>query len=146
VPQVRVQVTRDGEQWSAEFEFDRGVAAWVLPRSDVTRDGGKPWRPQSWSVETRGVRLQRRGFYDVLTADRGEVPLHVRVRFTPFAAGLQADYAPALAFTDGSVALYAALRMFPRIHCPRRRRFQRSEQSIRAAADLTIISRRGRTA
>ena len=38
----------------------------------------------------------------------------MRIRFTPFATGLQADYTPALLFTDGSVALYVAqFDMFP---------------------------------
>jgi hypothetical protein len=143
VPQVRVEVLRNGNEWSADFQFDRGVAAWVLPRSDVTRDGGKPWRPQSWSVETRGVRLQRRGSYDVLTADRGEVPGHVRVRFTPFAQGLQADYAPALQFTDGSVALYAAqFDMFPMdsLSAVKALPNDLNNQSV-PAADLTYLFR-----
>jgi len=108
IPQVRVDVWRDGNQWHTDFTFDRPVATWVFPRSDVTREGGKPWRPPSWTVETRGVRLQRRGSYDALVADRGEVPRQVRVRFTPVAEGLRADYAPALVFTDGSVALFVA--------------------------------------
>jgi len=53
------------------------------------------------------VRLERRGWYDVLVA-RKTVPQRVRIRFTPFAKGLQDDYTPALKFTDGSVALYLA--------------------------------------
>jgi len=84
------------------------VNAWVFPRSDVTREGGKPWRSASWTIETRGVRLERRGRYDVLTADRGELPQRVSVRFRPVSEGLQADYSPALRFTDGSVALFVA--------------------------------------
>jgi hypothetical protein len=108
VPQVRVEITRTGGLWDAEFIFDRTVTAWVFPRSDVTRDGGKPWRPDSWSVRTYGVRLQRRGNYDILVADRGEVPRRVSVRFRPAPAGLRADYPPALVFTDGSVALFVA--------------------------------------
>ncbi|HEV8442733.1 MAG TPA: hypothetical protein VGQ27_04605 [Steroidobacteraceae bacterium] len=108
IPQVRVDVTRDGNVWHADFSFDRSVATWVFPRSDVTREGHKPWRPASWSVETRGVQLQRRGSYDAFVAERGDLPRRVRVRLTPRPEGLQADYAPALLFTDGSVALYVA--------------------------------------
>ena len=108
VPQVRVEVSRSGGLWDAEFIFDRPVTAWVFPRSAVTREGGKPWRPDSWTVLTPGVRLQRRGAYDVLVADRGEVPQRVSVRFRPASAGLRADYPPALVFTDGSVALFVA--------------------------------------
>jgi hypothetical protein len=108
IPQVRVEVSRRGDVWSAEYQFDRPVLAWVLPRSDRTANAGTPWREGSWTVETRGVKLARRGSYDVIEADRGEVPLRVRINFTPVAERLQADYAPALRFTDGSVALYAA--------------------------------------
>jgi hypothetical protein len=108
VPQVRIEVTRRADAWHAEFIFDRRVTAWVFPRSDVTREGGKPWRAASWTIDTRGVRLERRGRYDVLTADRGELPQRVSVRFRPVSEGLQADYAPALRFTDGSVALFVA--------------------------------------
>jgi hypothetical protein len=108
IPQVRVEVTRRGDDWTAEYHFDRRVTAWVLPRSDVTREGGKPWRPASWILDTPGVRLERRGRYDVLAATRGEVPLRVSLRFRPVPDALRADYAPALKFTDGSVALFVA--------------------------------------
>ncbi|MBC8025807.1 MAG: hypothetical protein H7Y89_07440 [Steroidobacteraceae bacterium] len=107
-PQVRVEVSRDGSDWFADFHFDRGVEAWVFPRSDITRDSGEPWRAQSWTVETRGVQLKRLGHYDALVADRGEVPKRVRVRIKPFPAGMRADYSNALIFTDGSVAMFVA--------------------------------------
>ena len=105
--QVRVEITRHGNEWTADYQFDRDSPVWVFPRTDVTREDRRSWRPQSWSVETKGVRLERRGFYDVLSARRG-VPRRVRIRFTPFTQNLQDDYTPALAFTDGSVALYVA--------------------------------------
>ena len=104
---MRVEITRQGNEWIAEYIFDRESAVWVFPRTDVTRDDQQSWRPLSWTVETRGVRLERRGWYDVLVA-RKAVPLRVRIRFTPFAKGLQNDYTPALRFTDGSVALFLA--------------------------------------
>ncbi|MEJ0086030.1 MAG: hypothetical protein WDO72_10125 [Pseudomonadota bacterium] len=114
IPQVRVEVSRRGDEWSAEFQFDRRVAAWVLPRSDRTALAGTPWREGSWTVETRGVKLARHGAYDVFEADRGELPLRVRIGFTPVAERLQADYPPALRFTDGSVALFVAqFDLFP---------------------------------
>ncbi len=114
IPQVRIEVARNGSTWSADFQFDRAVKAWVFPRSDVIVENGKPWREQSWVVATRGVKLARRGSYDAFVADRGELPLHIRIRFTPVAQRLQADYPPALAFTDGSIALYIAqFDLFP---------------------------------
>jgi hypothetical protein len=73
----------------------------------LTREGQRPWRPQSWRVETPGVRLERQGRYDILVAaEGGPLPARVRVAFTPFREDLIADYDPALIFTDGSVALY----------------------------------------
>jgi hypothetical protein len=107
-PKVRVEVSRNGAQWFADFTFDRGVDAWVFPRSGLLVDGGKPWRPRSWTVETRGVELKRLGHYDALVAHRGEVPKNVRVRITPLPGRVHADYTNALQFTDGSVALFVA--------------------------------------
>jgi hypothetical protein len=108
VPQVRVEVTRRGDEWQAVFVFDRPFTTWVLPRSALTAEAGQPWRAPSWNVETPGVRLRRRGNYDTLIADGGKLPLRVAVRFTPVPDRLQADYSPALVFTDGSVALFLA--------------------------------------
>jgi len=114
IPQIRVEVKRSGEAWRAEYTFDRSVTAWVFPRSRVTRDDGKPWREANWTVETRGVWLERRGDYDYFRADRGEVPKRVSVRFKPVAENLRADYPPALRFTDGSLALFVAqFEVFP---------------------------------
>lgn len=105
---LEVAAIRSGDSWSAEFHFPRRAGAWVFVRSALARIGEQPWRPQSWTVETPGVRLERRGHYDVLVPARGRrVPERVRVRFTPFTGDLIADYDPALAFTDGSVALFS---------------------------------------
>lgn len=102
-----VLVARNGERWTAEFTFDRDAAVWMFINSALTRDGGQPWRLRSWVVETPGVRMERRGWHEVLFAeDGGTVPRKVRVRFTPFTQDLQAAYEPARLFTDGSVALY----------------------------------------
>jgi hypothetical protein len=108
IPQVRVEVTRRGDDWQAVFNFDRALTTWVLPRSALTAEGGQPWRAPSWIIETRGVELRRRGSYDVLVADRGKLPQRVAVSFTPVRERLQADYSPALVFTDDSVALFVA--------------------------------------
>lgn len=98
---------RDRAVWTAEFRFGRPASAWVFTRSAVDEDTRTPWRPQSWTVETPGVRLERRGHFDLLRTDDGSpVPERVRIRFTPYARGLAASYDPALVFTDGTVALY----------------------------------------
>jgi hypothetical protein len=108
VPQVRVDVSRRGDDWRAVFHFDRPLATWVFPRSAVTAEDGRPWRSGTWALATRGVRLQRRGGYDVLVPERGELPLRIEVDFQPVRDRLEGDYAPALVFTDESVALFVA--------------------------------------
>ena len=105
---VAVEVVRNGPVWTADFRFNRPARAWVFVRSPVTEAGKTPWRRESWTVATPGVRLERRGHYDVLVAANGrEVPRNVRIRFKPFSQPVVADYIPALAFTDSSVALYS---------------------------------------
>ena len=106
-PRADIAVVRQGDRWTADFHFSGGPHAWMFIRSAITREGQRPWRPQSWRVETPGVRLERQGRYDVLVAANGGVlPAQVRVTFTPFREDLIADYDPALTFSDGSVALY----------------------------------------
>jgi hypothetical protein len=101
------EVVRDGDRWTVEFRFSRASPAWLFAHSSVTREGGRPWRPSSWTVETPGVRIERRGRHDVMFAERGDVPPVVRVRFTPVSSDLMAEYDPALIFSDGSVALWS---------------------------------------
>lgn len=105
-PSATLAVTRDGDRWTAEYVFDGEAPAWAFARSALIEGERRPWRPGSWRVETPGVRLERRGDYDVLSADEGPLPARVRIAFTPFARGLEADYDPALVFSDGSVALF----------------------------------------
>jgi hypothetical protein len=105
---VEVDISRSGNDWIAEYTFSRPVEAWFFPRSSVTRKGEEPWRLQSWVIETAGVRLVRRGDYDVLIPPRGGMPRKVRMRFQPFTADLADDYSPALSFTDGGIALFSA--------------------------------------
>ncbi|MEA3043893.1 MAG: hypothetical protein QOH47_1731 [Sphingomonadales bacterium] len=105
---AEVEIVRNGTSWTADFTFDHAAQAWVFVRSPLTEVGGRPWRPQGWIVETPGVRLERRGYYDALVAaDGGAVPAHVRIRFAPFGDRVAGDYDPALLFTDGAVALYS---------------------------------------
>jgi hypothetical protein len=105
-PGVRVSLTRDtGGDWLVDYEFAHRSPIWFFQRSAGDL-GGKPWRPQSWTVETPGVRLERAGHYDLLTA--GGAPLRrVRIRMKPFAHPLAGDYTPALAFSDGGLAFYS---------------------------------------
>lgn len=107
-PPIEVAVSRSGGAWIADFHFPRRAGAWAFVRSSITREGARPWRPQSWTVETPGVRLERHGHYDVLAGANGRpLPERVRIRFAPFPGDLIADYDPALLFSDGSVALYS---------------------------------------
>ncbi len=112
--EVHVEVTRRGNQWSAEYTFDRPAEAWLFPRTSATREGDDAWRERMWRVETAGVRIQRRGSFDVLVASRGPVPARVRLSFTPLTARMADDYTPALQFTDGGVALFTGqFELFP---------------------------------
>jgi hypothetical protein len=105
---AEVDILRQGDAWTADFHFGRAAPVWVFVRSSVTRAGELAWRGQTWTVETPGVRLERRGRYDVLVADGGgPVPGEVRLRFTPFAQDLLTDSAPAMRFTTGATALFS---------------------------------------
>lgn len=106
--ETAVTVTRDGDLWTAEFLLDRDMPVWAFQRSALLRVGGQPWRPDWWSVETPGVVLDRQGRYDVLRrSDGGTVPRRVRIVMHPRQGDLQADYDPALMFSDGTVALFS---------------------------------------
>jgi hypothetical protein len=111
----RVAVTRDGDRWTADYVLPSDAPVWVFARSALAREGGQPWRGRQWAVETPGVVMERRGHYDILRAtDGGPVPRGLRIRMTPKAEDLEADYDPALVFTDGSTALYAGhFKLFP---------------------------------
>jgi len=105
---AEVDILRQSGVWTADFRFGRAAPIWVFVRSSVTRAGELAWRAQTWTVETPGVRLERRGRYDVLVAaDGGPVPAAVRLRFTPFAQDLLTDSAPAMRFTTGATALFS---------------------------------------
>jgi hypothetical protein len=105
---VAVLVERDGDRWTADFSLNEDAPVWIFQRSALLRVGRTPWRPAWWSVETPGVILDRQGRYDVLrTADGSPVPRRVRLRMRPRPGDLEADYDPALMFTDGTVALYS---------------------------------------
>ncbi len=113
-PLAIVQVLRDGDRWIAEFRFARDSPVWAFSRSALQQGNPRSWRADSWTVETPGVRLARRGWYDVLEADGAVVPRVVRVRFRPYARALATSYDPALAFTDGSTALFdGQFALFP---------------------------------
>lgn len=110
---VKVHVARAGDGgWTIDYDFGPNAPVWVFRRSALALDG-KPWRPQSFTVETRGVTLERIGEHDVLVG--GGAPLRrVRIRMQPFAAPLIGDYTPALAFSDGGIAIFTdQFTLFP---------------------------------
>jgi hypothetical protein len=105
---VQASVLRDGDRWTVDYVFNDDAPIWAFQRSALLRVGRSPWRPAWWSVETPGVVLERQGRYDVLrTTDGRPVPREVRIVMHPQAGDLEADYDPALIFTDGTVALYS---------------------------------------
>lgn len=140
-PPVEVAVTKSGPLWLADFHFPKRERAWGFVRSTLT-DGERPWRPQSWTVETPGVRLERRGHYDLLTTTDGRrLPEWVRIRFAPFEDHLLADYDPALVFTDGSVALFSEqFDAFPVRSARRAERLPIDLSGTRAAETATRVT------
>jgi hypothetical protein len=105
-PVAEVQVVRDGDTWKASYSFPKPAVAWALLDSGLEVESKRPWRPPTWTILTPGVRLERRGWYDVIVSDGGEVPSRVDVRFLPSAIDVEASYDPALKFSDGAVALF----------------------------------------
>jgi hypothetical protein len=112
---VAVSVERDGDRWTADYVLDRDAPAWAFFRPALLRETRQPWRPAWWRVETPGVVLERIGDYDVLRSlDGGPVPRRVRIAMTPQEGDLEADYDPALMFSDGTVALFSGqFDLFP---------------------------------
>ena len=100
-----VEVTRDGDRWTADYLFNRDAPVWAFMDSALVVDVRQPWRPVQWTVETPGVVMERRGDYDVIRSrDGGPVPRHVRFSIRPKAVDLEAEYGT-LTFSDGAVAL-----------------------------------------
>ncbi|MFN3815198.1 hypothetical protein [Brevundimonas sp.] len=112
-PSARIE--RDGNRWTVTFELDRDAAVWAFDHSAVQQNNRGPWRPGQWRVETPGVVLERAGHRDVLRAtDGGPVPRQVRIAISPVPTAMEASYAPALLFSDGSVALHTEqYELFP---------------------------------
>lgn len=105
-PVASVTISRAGETWHADYRLGAAAPAWLFARSPLARVGPPEWRKATWTVLTPGVKLVRAGHYDALVAERGMVPRNVRIRFTPFSDDIETGYDAALAFSDGSVALF----------------------------------------
>jgi hypothetical protein len=101
-----VKIDRDSKSWIGDFELRADAPVWAFHDSILPRQSKTSFRAESWTVETPGVRLERHGWYDALVAAKGNVPRKVRIRFTPYTKDIEASYDAALAFSDGSVALY----------------------------------------
>ncbi|KAK0350887.1 hypothetical protein LTR94_027193, partial [Friedmanniomyces endolithicus] len=100
-----VKVVRDGQSWTAEFEFDRDAQAWAFVRSEVIQGVRRPWRLEQWRVVTPGVVLDRINGRDLLrSTDGGPVPRRVQISLEPRSVDIEAGYG-SLAFTNGAVAL-----------------------------------------
>ena len=101
-------VTRTGNEWRVEYRLNRKSGVWLFPVSQPVSANQEPWRERAWRVVTPGVRIDRRGAYDVLVPTIGAfVPLEVRIVFTPTSATLDREYDPAVAFSNSAIALYS---------------------------------------
>ena len=104
---VRVTVTRQGDQFVADYVFPVDAPAWAFWRSSLAMADNLPFRPRGWTVLTPGVKMERRGKQDALVSETAKpIPRRVRVRLTPFTGHLVADYVPALRLGGNSVALF----------------------------------------
>ncbi|RZJ32306.1 MAG: hypothetical protein EON85_01500 [Brevundimonas sp.] len=114
-PGPQVTVTRDGDRWTADYVLPSDSPVWAFIRSALKMDGSAAWRQEQWTVETPGVVLERQGHLDILRAtDGGPVPRRIRIVMRPASQNLQADYNPAIVFTDGSAALFSGhFELFP---------------------------------
>lgn len=114
-PGPEVTVTRDGDRWTADYVLPSDAPVWAFIRSALKMDGSAAWRQEQWTVETPGVVLERQGHLDILRATNGgPVPRRVRIVMRPASENLQADYNPAIVFTDGSAAIYSGhFSVFP---------------------------------
>lgn len=138
---AQVEVVRDGANWTATYRFSRPAKAWAFHRSATAAETNQSWRLSTWTVETPGVRLERRGNYDLLVAPEGTVPSQVRVRFRPFSGGMTTSYDPALIFTDGSVALFAGqFNLFPVASAQAAGQLPRDTREIAEAVSATSIT------
>lgn len=106
-PVASVTVVRSGDKWTADYTLHERAPLWLFAKSILPRESSTSWRVGSVHVLTPGIRLQRIGNYDALVPRRGAMPRKVRISFKPYVKDVEAGYDPALAFSDGSVALYA---------------------------------------
>lgn len=106
-PVAKVTVERSGANWTAEYTLLEKAPVWASAKSILPRESKQSWRIGTVRVLTPGVTLERVGNYDALVAAKGPVPERVKVAFTPFLEDIESGYDPALALSDGSVALYA---------------------------------------
>lgn len=105
---VSARVERAADGFVVRLNLDRDAPVWAFSRSALARETRRPWRPEQWRVVTPGVTLSRAGDYDVLSAvGGGSVPRGVEIVMRPVSVDLEADYDPALTFSDGTVAFYS---------------------------------------
>lgn len=107
-PPPTAVVSRADTRWEVEYSLPKRAKAWVFPISAPKLSDREAWRPGAWHVLNPGARIERRGAYDVLVPTKGRyVPSKVRIVFTPTSATLDREYDPAVAFSNGSVAIYS---------------------------------------
>ncbi len=106
-PIATVNVVRNGDHWTADYELAAKAPVWVFTKSVLPRVSQRSWRLETVRVLTPGVALARLGNYDALVSARGPLPHKVRLAFTPYFHDVEAGNDPAIHFSGGSVALYA---------------------------------------
>lgn len=102
---VQVALSRQGENWEADFKFALASPVWLFRRTQNGIDGVE-WRSRSFNVLTPGIFLARVGHYDALFRADDRPIGRVRIRIAPYSGSLNHDYAPVLTFSDGGEAFY----------------------------------------
>jgi hypothetical protein len=146
-PVAKVTVERQGTRWTADYQLLERAPVWVFAKSVLPRESKTSWRLGTVRVLTPGVRLQRLGNFDALVSAKGALPKHVRLSFTPYLEDIEGGYDPALAFADGSVALYAEqFKLVPMKSASAARRVPPEDSQLPGIAQptrMTFVDRAG---
>ncbi|WP_265569813.1 hypothetical protein [Sphingomicrobium nitratireducens] len=141
---AQVTLTRHGDDWVAHYVLPSDEEGWSFQRSSTIAGTDRPWRLASWTPHPDDARLARIGDVDVLLPPDGRatVPRDVRIAFRPYEGGLNADYAPALAFTDGALALFTGhfdVQPWSRAGGPDEDRSFHASVSLEAPGDTILV-------
>ncbi|MCG8441550.1 MAG: hypothetical protein MI723_07065, partial [Caulobacterales bacterium] len=95
---VQAHVSKVGESWRVRYRIDPPAPALLFPRS------APEYGRRSWAPLTPGVRIERRGAFDVITG-RGPIS-EASFAFTPVFDHIAKEYTPFVRFSNGATAVH----------------------------------------